>query len=81
MDIGSRSARGGQSILGGARRRSNKPSQVQTALSNTTLSGYVDTSIQYNPTRQQSVAPVAFQSSSKANGFNLNVIDFALDKP
>ncbi len=58
-----------------------KMSQVQTALSSTTLSGYVDTSIQYNPTGSGSVAPVAFNGPTKANGFNLNVIDIALDKP
>jgi hypothetical protein len=70
-----------------------KMSQVQTALSNTTLSGYVDASIQWNPSGGASVAPVAYQNSpqgvvgspaatsSKANGFNLNVIDLALDKP
>jgi len=64
-----------------------KLSQLQTALSNTTLSGYVDTSVEYNPTGSGSIAPVAFQgiqatgSQSKANGINLNVIDLALDKP
>jgi len=58
-----------------------KMSQLQTALSSTTLSGYVDTSMQYNPTGSGTVAPVAFQSPGKANGFNLNVIDIALDKP
>jgi hypothetical protein len=64
-----------------ARADETKMSQVQTALSNTTLSGYVDTSMQWNPTGSGSVAPVAFQGSTKANGFNLNVIDIALDKP
>ena len=44
MDSGSRGHRGGQPCLGGSRRRSkNEP--VQTALSNTTLSGYVDIAI------------------------------------
>jgi hypothetical protein len=79
--------------LASAARADEKMSQVQTALSNTTLSGYVDASIQWNPSGGQSVAPVAFQNSpqgivgsplatsSKANGFNLNVVDLALDKP
>jgi hypothetical protein len=79
--------------LASAARADEKMSQVQTALSNTTLSGYVDTSIQWNPSGGQSVAPVAFQNSpqgivgspaatsSKANNFNLNVVDLALDKP
>jgi hypothetical protein len=69
------------SLSSAARADEAKLSQVQTALSNTTLSGYVDTSMQFNPTGGASVAPVAFQNSSKANGFNLNVIDLALDKP
>ena len=79
--------------LASAARADEKLSQVQTALSNTTLSGYVDTSIQWNPSGGAFVAPVAFQNtpqgivgsstatSSKANNFNLNVIDIALDKP
>jgi len=85
------------SLASAVRADESKMSQVQTALSNTTLSGYVDTSIQWNPSGGASVAPVAFQSTpkgdlfgtlpsgqasaSKANGFNLNVIDLALDKP
>jgi len=78
------------SLASAARADEVKMSQVQTALSNTTLSGYVDASIQWNPSGGASVAPVAFQNSSpgggeatssKANGFNLNVIDLALDKP
>jgi len=69
------------SLASAARADEAKMSQVQTALSNTTLSGYVDTPIEWNPSGGYSVAPVAFQNSSKANGFNLNVIDLALDKP
>jgi hypothetical protein len=86
------------SLASAARADEAKLSPVQTALSNTTLSGYVDASIQWNPSGGYSVAPVAFQNSpsgtlggiipagtaatsSKANGFNLNVVDIALDKP
>ncbi|MGO9586624.1 MAG: outer membrane beta-barrel protein [Limisphaerales bacterium] len=81
------------SLASAVRADETKMSQVQTALSNTTLSGYVDTSIQWNPSGGAFVAPVAFQNtpqgivgsstatSSKANNFNLNVIDIALDKP
>jgi hypothetical protein len=74
-----------------------KMSQLQTALSSTTLSGYVDTSIEYNPTGGGSIAPVAFNETqaahqgtgggtlasgeNKGNNVNLNVIDIALDKP
>lgn len=68
--------------LASAARADETMSQVQTALSNTTISGYVDTSIQWNPgTGNAQVAPVAFQNPSKADGFNLNVVDLALDKP
>src|SRR5664280_763991 len=54
---------------------------ILTALSSTTLSGYVDTSAQWNfGTGNANNPPVAFQSG-KADGFNLNVVDVALDKP
>ena len=89
------------SLASAVRADEAKLSPVQTALSNTTLSGYVDASIQWNPSGGYSTAPVAFQSSpslpstggvippqyqnvannNKANGFNLNVVDLALDKP
>jgi hypothetical protein len=72
------------SLASAARADEMKMSQVQTALSNTTLSGYVDASIEWNPSGGASIAPVSFQgfsSSPKANGFNLDVIDLALDKP
>jgi hypothetical protein len=72
------------SLASAARADEMKMSQVQTALSNTTLSGYVDASIEWNPSGGANIAPVAFQgisNSSKANGFNLDVIDLALDKP
>jgi hypothetical protein len=72
------------SLASAARADEIKMSQVQTALSNTTLSGYVDASIEWNPSGGANIAPVAFQgisNSSKANGFNLDVIDLALDKP
>jgi len=59
-----------------------KMSALQTALSSTTISGYVDTSMQWNVgTGNAVVAPVSFQNSTKADGFNLNVVDLAIDKP
>ena len=68
--------------LASAARADEKMSVVNTALTGTTLSGYVDTSIQWNPgTGNGQIAPVAFQNSTKADGFNLNVVDLALDKP
>jgi len=53
------------SLASAARADETKMSQVQTALSNTTLSGYVDTSINWNPSGGASVAPVAFQSTPR----------------
>jgi hypothetical protein len=53
-----------------------KISVVNTALSSTTLSGYVDTAAVFNP------GGIADQYSfAKANGFYLNSVDLALDKP
>jgi hypothetical protein len=54
---------------------------VLTALSSTTLSGYVDTSAQWNPgTGNANPPPYAF-GTGKADGFNLNVVQLSLDKP
>jgi hypothetical protein len=59
-----------------------KPSSVLTALSSTTLSGYVDTSAQWNiNTGNQYTPQYAFGGSSKADGFNLNVVELRLEKP
>ncbi len=58
-----------------------KPSSVLTALSATTLSGYVDTSAQWNMgTGNANVPGYAWNSPSKADGFNLNVIELNLEK-
>src|SRR5258708_25610872 len=59
-----------------------KPSSVMTALSSTTLSGYVDTSMQWNfGTGNANLPPYAFGGSGKADGFNLNVVQLKLEKP
>src|SRR3989440_11569774 len=59
-----------------------KPSPVLTALSATTISGYVDTSAQWNPgTGNDNLPPYKFGGASKADGFNLNVVQLRLDKP
>ena len=55
---------------------------ILTALTSTTLSGYVDTSAEWNPgTGNANLPPYSFNNGSKADGFNLNVVDVALDKP
>lgn len=57
-------------------------SRVQTALSSTTLSGYVDTSAQWNfGTGNGHLPPYKFGGADKADGFNLDVVQLRLDKP
>jgi hypothetical protein len=57
-------------------------STVLTALSSTTLSGYVDTSAQWNfGTGNLNNPPYSFGGAGKADGFNLNVVQISLDKP
>jgi hypothetical protein len=74
--------------LASAARADEKMSPVQTALSNTTLSGYVDVSAQWNFGQQNGLYGVvgntpgyAYGGINKADGFNLNAVDIALDKP
>lgn len=55
---------------------------VLTGLSSTTLSGYVDTSAQWNfGTGNENSPPYAFGGANKADGFNLDVVQLSLDKP
>ena len=59
-----------------------QPSSIMTALASTTISGYVDTSAQWNiGTGNANAPPYAFGGPGKADGFNLNVVDLALEKP
>jgi hypothetical protein len=68
--------------LTSAAKAEEKASSVMTALSSTTLSGYVDTSAQWNPgTGNTFVAPYKFNSPSKADGFNLDVVQLRIEKP
>jgi hypothetical protein len=80
--------------LASAARADEQMSQVQTALSQTTLSGYVDTAATWRPNTDQNPnsqgagsGPLANgqnipnYSFSKNDGFSLNAIDIALDKP
>ena len=54
---------------------------LMTALSSTVISGYVDTSIVWNPgTGNANPAPISF-NSGKQDGFNLNVVNLTLEKP
>src|SRR5688572_21014828 len=68
--------------LASAAKADEKMSAIQTALSSTTISGYVDTSIQWNTgTGNASSTPVAFQGQHKTDGFNLNVVQLSIAKP
>src|SRR5262245_60773555 len=56
--------------------------QLWTALSSTTISGYVNTSINWNTgTGNGNVPGFAFNSSTKQDGFNLDVVKVAIAKP
>jgi hypothetical protein len=61
--------------LASAARADEKVSQLNTALSNTTISGYVDVGAQYQ------TANGAAYSLPSANSLSLNTVDIALDKP
>jgi hypothetical protein len=74
------------SLASAARADEAKMSQVQTALSNTTLSGYVDTAAIWRPGTDQGPATgapgnIPAYSFAKNDGFFLNAVDIALDKP
>jgi hypothetical protein len=62
-------------------RAEEKMNVLQTAMTSTTISGYVDTSIQYNPGDTQYLPGYSFGGPSKANGFNLNVVQLSIAKP
>jgi hypothetical protein len=74
--------------LASAARADEKMSMVQTALSDTTLSGYVDASASWmlqnttTPGRTYDSAPATPTTAGyAANGFNLDVVSMTLDKP
>ncbi|HLZ53502.1 MAG TPA: outer membrane beta-barrel protein [Verrucomicrobiae bacterium] len=57
-----------------------RPSPVIAALSSTTLAGYIDASMHWNPgTGNANPAPYSF-NAGKQDGFNLNAIDLSLEK-
>ncbi len=56
--------------------------QLGTAVSATTLSGYVNTSAHWNPGTGNGRLPgYIYNTSSKQDGFNLNVVDLTLERP
>jgi hypothetical protein len=56
-----------------------KASSVMTAVSSTTLSGYVDTSMEWNPGTGTRQPGYAF-NGGKQDGFNLDVVDLKISK-
>lgn len=65
-----------------AAKADEKMSSVQTAVSSTTISGYVSTSVHWNPGTGNAFVPrYAYNTSSKADGFNLDVVNITLSKP
>ena len=64
-----------------------KLNPLQTALSSTVISGYIDTSMHWNPGTGNSAPPQLgaagrpFNAAFKQDGFNVNVVDITLEKP
>ena len=70
------------SLASAAKAEEQASSPVMTALAATTISGYVDTSAEWNPgTGNANLPPYKFNSPSKADGFNLDVIQLTISKP
>jgi len=68
--------------LASAAKAEEKANMVQTALSATTISGYVDTSAQWNiGTGNERLPDYKFGGSGKADGFNLDVVQLRIEKP
>jgi len=58
-----------------------KLSALQTAVSSTTISGYVDTSAQWQIGSGVRPPSYAFNTPSKQDGFNLDVVNLAIERP
>jgi len=68
--------------LASAVKAEEQVNSVLTAVSSTTLSGYVDTSAQWNfGTGDANLPPYKFGGASKADGFNLDVVQLRIEKP
>ena len=58
-----------------------KASSVMTALSSTTISGFVDTSVEWNPGTGNANPPGYIYNKGKQDGFNLNKVKLRLERP
>jgi len=75
---------GAVSLASAVRADEAKLSALNTALSNTTISGYVDVAAQYNagnPGKTAAVNQPYFLNSGKVDSFSLNSVTISLDKP
>jgi hypothetical protein len=67
--------------LTSAAQAEEKMNAVQTAVASTTISGYIDTSMQWNVgTGNANLPGYAFGGTGKADGFNLNVVQLTVSK-
>jgi hypothetical protein len=69
------------SLASVARAEEKALTAMQTALSATTISGYVDTSAQWNLGTGNRVPNYRFGGPNKADGFNLDVVQLTIAKP
>src|SRR5438477_7429642 len=58
-----------------------KASTLMTALSSTTISGYVSTSMEWNPGTGNAFVPGFAFNKGKQDGFNLDVVKLTLERP
>ena len=58
-----------------------KMNPLLTAVTPTTLSGYVNTSIHWNPGTGNGSVPAYGLNKGKQDGFNLDVVNLTLEKP
>src|SRR5580692_5415999 len=67
--------------LSSAARADDVTNSLMTAVASTTISGYVDTSINWTPGTGNSFVPgYSYNAPSKADGFNLNSVKISLAK-
>src|SRR6266404_6483439 len=58
-----------------------KASTMMTALSSTTISGYVSTSAEWNPGTGNQYVPGFGFNAGKQDGFNLDVVKLSIERP
>jgi len=68
--------------LAAVARADEQPNPLLTAVSSTTISGYVDTSAHWNfGTGNANVPDYKFNGPDKSDGFNLNTVQLRIEKP